>query len=149
MGDIRKEWTWSGVAINSEPCRNSGPKNRYVKIDSQENVAPKGENNNACFTVSGVKIRVCKIFFKNILGINNCPIETAVKKMNKETNISAMKVLRGCHGNHSKVDENIRNSVKTFIAAIPKEESHYIRANSKKAIYRWKQNRNRSSQTQC
>lgn len=112
--------------IYSKPRRNSNPK-------KSRNVAPKREDNNAFFfRVSGVKIRVCKIFFKNTLGINNRPIETAVKKKNKETNISTMKDLRGSHGNHSKVDENIRNGVKAFIEAIPKIESHYIRANSKR-----------------
>lgn len=41
-----------------------------------------------------------------------------------------MKDDRGHHGNQYKVDENIKNGVKTFIEVIPKIESHYIRANS-------------------
>lgn len=104
-----------------------------MKIDLDGNVAPTRDNNNAFyFTVSGIKTRVCKIFFKNTLAINNRPIETALKKKNKYCNITTMKDNRGQHANRYKVDENIKNSVKTFIEAIPKIESHYIRANSRR-----------------
>ncbi|KAJ8713334.1 hypothetical protein PYW07_013704 [Mythimna separata] len=43
-----------------------------------------------------------------------------------------MKDERGHHANRFKVDENIKNGVKSFIEAIPKIEPHYIRANSRR-----------------
>lgn len=43
-----------------------------------------------------------------------------------------MKDQRGRHGNHAKVDENIRKDAKAFIEAIPKIDSHYTRARSKR-----------------
>lgn len=66
------------------------------------------------------------------MDINNRPIETALKKKNNNTNISLIKDNRGCHKNHAHVDETIKTGVKAFIEAIPKIESHYIRANSKR-----------------
>ncbi|CAH2092428.1 unnamed protein product [Euphydryas editha] len=128
LGEIEKQWLFLANAIQLVV-----PLHRYVKVDSHGNFAPKRENNNAFYlTVSGVKIRVCKTFFKNTLAINNRPIETAIKKKNKNTNIATMKDERGCHGKHPRLDENITNGVKAFIRAIPKIESHYIRANSKR-----------------
>lgn len=128
LGQIEKQWTF--IANNVDLVI---PKQRYVKVDSDGNIAAKRENNNAFFlTISGAKIRVCKLFFKNTLAINNRPIETALKKKNNDTNISSMKDYRGTHLNHSKVDENIKESIRKFIEAIPKIESHYIRANSKR-----------------
>ncbi|KAJ0172673.1 hypothetical protein K1T71_011812 [Dendrolimus kikuchii] len=125
LGAIEKQWTFIANSVDIVI-----PKQRYVKVDSDENVATI--RNNAFFlTISGEKTRVCKLFFKNTLGINNRPIETALKKKNSNTNIS-MKNNRGTHSNHYAVDESIKNGIKLFIESIPKIESHYIRANSKR-----------------
>lgn len=43
------------------------------------------------------------------MGINNRPIDTALKKKNRNTNISSMKDNRGTHSNHYAVDESIKN----------------------------------------
>lgn len=128
LGDIEKQWSFIANSVEAVI-----PRHRYVKVDSQGNIAPTRENNNSFFLiVNGVKTRVCKLFFKNTLAINNRPIETALKKKNKCSNISAMKDNRGCHENRYKVDESIKIHVRRFIEAIPKIESHYIRANSKR-----------------
>lgn len=37
---------------------------------------------------------------------------------------------RGKHGNHKKVDESVKESVRKHINSIPRIESHYIRKNS-------------------
>uniref|UniRef100_A0A6P7FZ14 Uncharacterized protein LOC114334216 n=1 Tax=Diabrotica virgifera virgifera TaxID=50390 RepID=A0A6P7FZ14_DIAVI len=39
---------------------------------------------------------------------------------------------RGCHSNHVHVDDALKTAAKAFIEDIPKIESHYIRANSKR-----------------
>ncbi|KAL0833092.1 hypothetical protein ABMA28_001202 [Loxostege sticticalis] len=128
LGEIEKQWTFIANSVDVVT-----PKHRYVKIDSDGNIATTRNNNNAFFlTISGAKTRVCKQFFKNTLGINNRPIETALKKKNNDTNISSMKDNRGSHQNHNKVDESIKEGIKLFIESIPKIESHYIRANSKR-----------------
>lgn len=128
LGSIEKQWTFIANSVEKVV-----PKQRYVKVDADGNVATIRNNNNAFFlTISGEKTRVCKLFFKNTLGINNRPIETALKKKNSNTNISSMKDNRGTHSNHNAVDESIKNGIKLFIESIPKIESHYIRANSKR-----------------
>lgn len=76
LGEIERQWSF---IIQS--MEEVNPPQRYVRIDSDGTIAPKRENNNAYFfTVSGVKIRICKTFFKNTLDIKNRPIETALKK---------------------------------------------------------------------
>ncbi|XP_053608586.1 uncharacterized protein LOC128675685 isoform X1 [Plodia interpunctella] len=125
LGDIERQWSFILQSIDEVK-----PVQRYVRIDENRTPAPKRNNNNAFFfTLQGVKIRVCKDFFRNTLAINNRPIETALKKKNKDTNISLIKDKRGCHSNHAHVDDN---GAKGFIEAIPKIESHYLRANSKR-----------------
>ncbi|KAL0879752.1 hypothetical protein ABMA27_003465 [Loxostege sticticalis] len=73
----------------------------------------------------GTNIRIPGVFFEQ-------KNETALKKKNNETNNSSMKDNRGSHQNHNKVDESIKEGIKLFIESIPKIESHYIRANSKR-----------------
>lgn len=128
LQNIEKQWSFIASSVEEV-----GRKDRYIKLDSEGKVVePKRTNNNAFYLYSekGEKIRVCKLFFKNTLAINNRPITTALGKKNKETNISSMKDNRGCHGHQPKTDENLIKSVKEFINSIPKIESHYIRANS-------------------
>lgn len=129
LGSIEKQWTF--LANSTEVIV---PKVRCVKIDSEGNQIPsKREHVNAYFFMSsGKKIRVCKLFFKNTLAINNRPIETALKKKNNNTNIATMKDKRGSHGKQPKINEDLKAGVLSFINAIPKIESHYTRANTTK-----------------
>lgn len=128
LGNIEKQWPF--ILQSMEEVK---PVHRYVRVDENGTPAPKRHNNSAfSFTLCGEKIRVCKTFYVNTLAINNRPIETALKKKNKETNVSMLQDNRGCHSNHSHVDDALKNAARAFIEAIPKIESHYIRANSKK-----------------
>lgn len=78
------------------------------------------------FVVNDVKIRVCKTFFKNTLAINDRPIATALSKKTECGFIQ--EELRGKHGKQRTVDSEIYEGVKNFINAIPRVESHYLRA---------------------
>lgn len=65
LGAIEKQWTFIANSVDIVI-----PKQRYVKVDSDGNVATFRNNNNAFFlTISGEKTRVCKWFFKYTLGI--------------------------------------------------------------------------------
>lgn len=100
------------------------PKYRYVREGSHRDA-----NNAYYFTVRNQKIRVCKLFFRNTLDINDSVIKTVTKKK-KQSHGAAMEDLRGRHGKHSKIDENIKNNVRNFIEKYPKVESHYRRSES-------------------
>lgn len=61
-----------------------------------------------------------------MLNINDRPISTALKK--KTENGFSIDDKREKHCNHPKVNPAIEESVRTFINAIPRIESHYLRA---------------------
>lgn len=82
----------------------------------------EGSNN-----VEGKKIRVCKKFFKATLDITDCPIRTVLSKNN---NGFLEADGRGEHGNHKKVDLEIKEGIRSFINRIPRVESHYTRSKS-------------------
>lgn len=106
------------------------PKYRYIREGGDRK---KRDNNNAYyFIINDNKIRVCKIFFKNTLDINDRPIRTVQDKRNKVANVLLDSDKRGKHGKHRKIDEALKESAKNFINMIPKIESHYTRANTSK-----------------
>ena len=82
----------------------------------------------------GDKIRVCKTFFKNTLDINDRPIRTVLEKKNKVAQNVLEEDLRGKHGNHKTVDEDIRKGIKDHINSIPRVESHYLRAHTTRSF---------------
>lgn len=73
------------------------------------------------------KVRVCKMFFRNTLGINDRPIRTVLAKKDGGF-IDTDK--RGKHGHHRQLDPSIKNSIRIHIESIPRIESHYTRANT-------------------
>lgn len=77
-------------------------------------------------TENGIKMRVCKMFFKNTLDINDRTILTVRNKTIASG--SLIGDLRGKHKNHKKLDEQIKNYIRTHINSIPRVESHYLRA---------------------
>lgn len=77
--------------------------------------------------VRGSKVRVCKLFFRNTLGINDRPIRTILcKKVNGFSGSDK----RGKHGHHKKVNPLIKDSVRQHIDSIPRVESHYTRSHT-------------------
>lgn len=83
------------------------------------------------FTINENKIRVCKFFFfKLTLDINDRTIDTSQKKRTSYGTIALD--ARGQHGNHSKVDKELKEGVRRHIESIPRIESHYLRAQTSK-----------------
>lgn len=96
------------------------PRYQYRKPDS--NRKPKHSFN---FDVENSRIRVCKIFFKNTLGINDRPIRTVIDKI--DTNGFLQQENRGKHKKQVKVSDDSKQRVKEHINSIPRIESHYLR----------------------
>ncbi|CAG5024379.1 unnamed protein product [Parnassius apollo] len=80
----------------SRHIREIKPKYQYKKIDS--NRKPK---HSFYFTIDGEKIKVCKVFFKNTLGLNDRPIRTVIEKLNSSGIVEPE--LRGKHNKHRQV----------------------------------------------
>lgn len=92
----------------------------------------KKQNNNRkrkhafYLTINNKKQRVCKIFFKGTLGINDRPIRTVIEKLNSSGIVEPE--LRGKHENHgTKVPDELLTVVRGHITSIPRIESHYLR----------------------
>lgn len=118
LGDVQKHWTYLSNCMTVIK-----PKYRYVREGGTRN---KREYNNAfSFNLHDEKVRVCKLFFKNTLGITDRPIRTVMFKRNKVAGTILAPDYRGKHSNHPKVDESIRSAIKAHIESIPKIESHY------------------------
>ncbi|KAK3916516.1 Endo-alpha-N-acetylgalactosaminidase [Frankliniella fusca] len=76
------------------------------------------------------KIIVCKKMFLDTLGIQDCWVETALKKRG-DTGLSPDK--RGKHGNRPhRISEDILASVRRHINLFPRVPSHYTREKSKR-----------------
>lgn len=73
------------------------------------------------------KIRVCKSFLINTLGITERAIRTVITATLSGTGISPLQDQRGKHGNRKKIDEEILVSVRNHINSIPRVDSHYLR----------------------
>ncbi|KAJ8909480.1 hypothetical protein NQ315_015410 [Exocentrus adspersus] len=94
-----------------------------VQIDLQKN----HEN------FEGKRIRVCRKFFISTLGITTRTLRTVMEKQeSNKTNGIIKEDFRGKHTNHVSVDISIRKGVKEHIESIPRIESHYCRADTKR-----------------
>ncbi|CAH1108983.1 unnamed protein product [Psylliodes chrysocephalus] len=103
----------------------------YIPQDSSDDFETYTESDNDYvaafyFTINDNRIRVCKAFFKATLDITDQPIRTALIKETESGFLDGDK--RGRHGNQPKVDPEIKDSVRNFINAILRIESHYLRA---------------------
>jgi len=125
LGDIEKQRQFI-----SNSMQTIQPKYRYIRQGGTR--SPRNNNNAFYFILKEQKVRVCKLFFKNTLDINDRPIRTVLEKQNKIANILLEGDKRGKHGNHVKVDDKIRDSIIKHITLIPKIESHYARADTSK-----------------
>ena len=60
-------------------------------------------------TENGVKMRVCKMFFKNTLDINDRTILTVRNKTASTGSLA--EDMRGKHGKHKRLDEEVKNCI--------------------------------------
>ncbi|XP_074027858.1 uncharacterized protein isoform X1 [Leptinotarsa decemlineata] len=106
------------------------PKYRYVREGGQR----QRRNHNAAFffNLGDRRIRVCELFFRNTLDINDRPIRTVFEKKDKLAGAVMAEDKRGKHGNQLKMNEAVRNRIIDHINRIPKIESHYTRKSTTK-----------------
>lgn len=101
------------------------PKYQYKVVNSF-----KSNNLHYFFNVEieTSRIRVCKLFFKSTLNINDTNISTARKKLNESG--STEKDKRGKHTNRNAISEEDKNVVRNHINLFPRIESHYLRSHT-------------------
>lgn len=99
---------------------------KYRRITSAE-----ARNTNCVFYLNkdddGSKVRVCKTFLINTFGITERTIRMVIHSKATGSGIIAQD-QRGTHGRHSKIDQEVLESVRLHIKGIPRVESHYLRA---------------------
>lgn len=127
-------WNLGDIAKQREFIHNCTteikPKYRYVREGGQR---PRRNYNAAFFLNFGDRrVRVCKLFFRNTLDINDRPIRTVFEKKCKLAGAVMAEDKRGKHGKQPKMHEDIKNRVINHINKIPKVESHYTRKNTAK-----------------
>ena len=99
---------------------------KYRRITARE---PRKPNSAFYLMKEDQKIRVCKTFLINTLGITERQIRTVIKAKMTGTGMAPVD-KRGKHGKHSKTDPEILDSVRSHINSIPRIESHYVRSDT-------------------
>lgn len=103
------------------------PKYRYIRVGSTR----QNFNHGYYLPRENKRIRVCKVFFMNTLAVSDKTIRTVVKKTCNLMD-DQLKECRGKHDNHHKLCSNLTDGVKVHINSIPRIESHYCRAQTKR-----------------
>lgn len=124
---FNKFWSLNSLDIQREFIRNCmvevKPRYRYSNTENPR------KSNYAFYLKHGDKNeRICKTFFTTTLDISDRMIRTVKEKCDKQNFLGEDK--RGKHGNHKRLDATLVNDIQSFIASIPRVESHYIRATS-------------------
>ncbi|XP_073832635.1 uncharacterized protein [Musca autumnalis] len=110
LGNLEKQRQY--IANNTEPIQ---PKYRYIRENRKRK--PRIMNNAFYFRIDGgdKRVRVCKLFFKNTLDINDRNISTVLEKKHKVADTILEEDKRGKHGNHIRLDEAVKDGIRTFI----------------------------------
>ncbi|CAG4918450.1 unnamed protein product [Colias eurytheme] len=102
------------------------PACRRIRTDA---VRPRKANCGFDFIKDGKSIRVCKMFLLNTLGIAERTVRTVIDAKVSDVGIIPQD-KRGKHGKQTKMDDEIKESVRLHINSISRVESHYLRANT-------------------
>lgn len=95
----------------------------YRRVSAQKPRKP----NCAFYLMNGdKKVRVCKTFFINTLGISERAIRTVIQGKFADNGFTPTD-NRGKHDNRKKIPEEVLKSVRSHINSIPRIESHYLR----------------------
>lgn len=90
------------------------PKYRYTNAEN-----PRSYNKAYYLTIDSKRIRVCKLFFKNTLGITDRMIQTTKSKY--DVNGIVLEDFRGKHENHKKIPaelvSDIREPLSQYLAS--------------------------------
>lgn len=130
LGDLQRQRDY--ILQNMEMVN---PKYNYIRVGDDGTLQNRRANNHAFyFMKERIKIRVCKVFFKNTLGINDRPIRTVISKLQKSTSGTVLEgEKRGKHGNSARrLDESMKIEARNHIMSIPRVESHYCRQNTQR-----------------
>ncbi|CAG9571813.1 unnamed protein product [Danaus chrysippus] len=125
MGSIQRQRDFLSACIEKLALK-------YRRITAQEPRKP-----NCAFYLRDTntnKVRVCKTFIINTLGISERAIRTVIGATFSGTGIASLEDKRGKHTNRKKIDEEILISVRNHINSIPRVESHYVRKDTKREI---------------
>lgn len=126
LGNLERQRTFISSSMESVE-----PKYKYARVDAPPSKRKPRSSNTAFFLLKdGQKIRVCKLFFKSTLDINDRIINTVKSKEKKIAGLLLESDKRGKHGKHKRVGEDIKQAMRAHINFIPKIESHYTRANT-------------------
>ncbi|CAG9771463.1 unnamed protein product [Ceutorhynchus assimilis] len=98
----------------------------YRRISS---ATPRNPNCAFYFYNNGEKMRICKTFLINTLGISEKTLRTVIYSKVSGNGV-IVEDRRGKHNKHKKIDEEIINSVREHINSIPRVESHYVRSDT-------------------
>ncbi|KAJ8887865.1 hypothetical protein PR048_014083 [Dryococelus australis] len=120
LGDLGKQQQY---IANSIVIMN--PKYIYVQMGGTR--SPRRPKNTFYFYRKDQKVRMCKVFFRNTLAINDSPIRTVLDKINKVGNVLLVYHLRA-------VDPSIKDGIKQPVESIPKIESHSLQANTSRHL---------------
>lgn len=122
MGDLQRQRDF--IASSMQIIR---PKYRYGNGDNS-----RRENHAFYFWDNNLKGRVCKKMFMSTLAINTRTIRTVIEKQEKSSSRFPEVEMRGKHDKHKGVPLAIKEAVRSHIKSIPRVESHYCRAQTKK-----------------
>ncbi|CAH2009765.1 unnamed protein product [Acanthoscelides obtectus] len=118
LGDLQRQRDYLAKCMESVTCR-------YQYKNSR-----RASNNAFYFFIRGTKIRICKHFFRATLGITDRPIRTVLEKQRSFTKGILSGEQIGKHGNHHRVDDDIKTGIRNHINSIPRIESHYCTKDS-------------------
>ncbi|CAK1601215.1 unnamed protein product [Parnassius mnemosyne] len=120
-----KYWSLGNIELQRSFIRNCmmeiKPKYKY-----SNSAKPRLPNNAFYFTINNTRIRVCKTFFINTLGICDRQIRTVKKKTDPQGFLTTD--IRGKHVSRQPIDPALIENIKQHINSIPRIESHYLRA---------------------
>lgn len=131
---IFKEFWSSGRDINQKrqfiasSVETSNVQKRRSRTGEKE--GKRNTTNQYFFSIENEKIRVCKTFFLNTLDISQSFVNVALSKKLCGGIVSEDK--RGKKIPPNKIDDRVRDSVRTHICKFPIVESHYSRERSRK-----------------
>ncbi|XP_063635225.1 uncharacterized protein LOC134805981 [Cydia splendana] len=104
------------------------PKYKYTNAEK-----PRLPNNAFYFTVNNNRIRVCKTFYINTLGISDRQIRTVKQKTDPHGFVSTDN--RGKHTSRKPTDPLLIEQIKQHIESIPRIESHFLRDSTSREYF--------------
>ena len=121
---VDKSWGMQSIT-RSTRFYISQPIYRYQRPGSTRSL-----NHSFYFEVDGHRIKSMQIFFKSTLIIDR-PIRTVIAKT--ENGVTEGE-LKGCHRNHRRLDESIRDRRRKHNGFKPRNENHYLHAHTREFI---------------